>query len=108
MAVGLFGVQITSQAVPHPVLLLGTSHGIQQIPIQDMNRVSVSVVRGKVIGLVSGLTVDAVSSVRSGPVTSRFQLAPADGVRCISADQRRPGCEAAPVLGKADYVKPHR
>jgi hypothetical protein len=49
-----------SMARPGTVLLLGTSHGIEQIPIQDVSRVSVPVARGKVIGLVSGLAVDGV------------------------------------------------
>lgn len=42
------------------VLILDTQQGVQQIPVQDVTRVSVPVARGKVIGLVSGLAVDGV------------------------------------------------
>ena len=42
------------------VLLLGTFHGIQQIPIQNVRRVSVPVARGKVIGLLTGLSADTL------------------------------------------------
>lgn len=42
------------------VLLLGTSRGIQQIPVQTVRRVSVPAARGKVIGLLSGATLDSV------------------------------------------------
>jgi hypothetical protein len=45
---------------PRAVLLLGTSEGTQRIPTQDVQRVSVPVVRGKVIGLLTGLVLDAV------------------------------------------------
>jgi len=40
------------------VLLIGTRHGIQQVPIQNVRRVSVPVARGKLIGLLGGLSVD--------------------------------------------------
>ena len=56
------------------VLLLGTSHGIQQIPIQDVRRVSVPVVRGKVIGLISGLTMDALILVLLALALSQVDL----------------------------------
>lgn len=42
------------------VLLIGTGHGVRQIPIQDVSRVSVPVARGKVIGLFTGLSVDTL------------------------------------------------
>jgi len=46
--------------VRHAVLLLDTNHGIQRIPAQDVRRVSVPVARGKVIGLVTGLSFDGL------------------------------------------------
>ena len=42
------------------VLLVGTNRGIQQILTQDVSRVSVPVMHGKVIGLISGLALDAL------------------------------------------------
>jgi len=42
------------------VLLLGTSQGTQQIPVQNVSRVSVPVARGKLIGFLSGLGVDVL------------------------------------------------
>jgi len=50
----------TPVAKLNPVLLLDTNHGIQSIPIQDVRRVSVPVARGKVIGLITGLSFDGL------------------------------------------------
>ena len=42
------------------VLLLGTSDGVQQIPIENVKRVSVPDARGKAIGVLSGLALDVI------------------------------------------------
>jgi hypothetical protein len=53
------GNNATSQSL-RSVVLLGTDRGIRQIPIGEVRRVSVPVMRGKVLGLVTGLTVDVL------------------------------------------------
>lgn len=41
------------------VILLGTDEGVRQVPSGEVRRVSVPVVSGKVIGLLTGLAVDS-------------------------------------------------
>ena len=47
-------------AVHTPSLLLATNHGTREIPIEDVKRVSVPVVRGKLVGLAGGATIDVL------------------------------------------------
>jgi hypothetical protein len=56
------------------VLLIGTGHGVRQIPIQDVSRVSVPVARGKVIGLFTGLSVDTLMFLLFLAALSQFNF----------------------------------
>jgi hypothetical protein len=50
----------SSVAQHRTLLLLATNHGTREIPIESVKRVSVPVVRGKVIGLLYGAGIDTL------------------------------------------------
>ena len=61
-------------AVPlRGILNLRTDRGVEQVPIQDVRRVSVPMARGKVIGLVTGVAADGMMIFIAWQVAESFQ-----------------------------------
>ena len=49
-----------SAGSPPAVILLGTNQGTQQVPIEEVDRVSAQVTRGKLTGAIAGAALDAL------------------------------------------------